>query len=264
MFSPAVSAYRFDNLTAAGSRSITSRNLYAIAFRPDGLQYFLTHDDAYVLERYSPSTAWDVTTSPADSSITLSTSISGAGVVIGKGVEFNGSGSKVFIGIGGAVATEYIEEHALSSAYGGTATYTTRLAVPAPVTGTFRGFSFNRDGTKIVACVDEKFYDVTLSTPYDLSTAGSWSGVRLDLGGTYDSLFGFCFGKTDKQVIICQATADLRLHEYALSTDSNMSTASFVRTQNVGTRVFDVTFGDSGRRLFGVGNASVLQYDTVN
>lgn len=261
------SGYRFDLLSAAGSRTVTTRTQYSIAFEPGGTAYFLTHDASLNIERYEPSTAWDVTTSPSGTGITLSTSISGAGVQLGRGIEFNPSGTKVFVGIGGAVATDYIEEHALSSAFGGTATYSTRLAAPGGAgAGTFFGFTFNRDGTKIIAVDDEKFYDVTLSTPYDLSTAGAWSSARLDLSGTYTNLRGFCFGKTDKQIIMCEVISgggSDRLHEYALSVSANMGTASFVRTQNPGFRITDVTFGDGGKRLFGAATTSVRQFNTL-
>jgi len=185
-------------------------------------------------------------------------------------LEFNAAGTSVWVGVGsGSGPTDYIEEYSLSTPFGGDeAYYVQRLAGPA--SGRMTRFTWAQNGTKLIAHHGRIFYDATLTTAYDISTAGAWT-QRLDLSATYDNLRGFTFGKTEAQMILCEiadGTGNNLLHEYRLSTPGLIETAAFVRsydaTADGASRLDDVAFSFDGKKLLTVGSNDYFQFSTVN
>lgn len=264
-FSPVVSAFRFDQLAFEKAYTLSgNRSECSIAWKPDGLRFSLAHEDAESIEHYTVSTAWDVGSVSSAGTTTLNTSISSRPR---RGLFYSGNGGKAFVGVGGAVAVEYIEEHALSSAYGGTATYTRRLAGPGD---DLSAFTMNDNGTKIYAHVLGVFYENTLSTANDLSSAGGWGLPQLDVSSLYDNVGGFTVARNGTQLVLVEysGTSSLRrFHRYTLTTPGALAGAtyvdSFTYNTDVGDGQFGVVYGDGGKKLFSVGDAKLAQWASV-
>ncbi len=86
-------------------------------------------------------------------------------------------------------------------------------------------FIFNNDGT-VLYCLDsniKKVYSYSLSTPYDISTAGTPSEV-LDVSSFNSNLYQFFFNNDGTVLYIIQDNAK-KIHSYSLSTPYDISTA---------------------------------------
>ncbi|MDB2537002.1 cadherin-like domain-containing protein, partial [Alphaproteobacteria bacterium] len=123
--------------------------------------------------------------------------------------------------------------------------------------GGMERFDFNNDGSKLYvndySSGDYKQY--SLSTPYDVSTAtADNSGDSLD-GPT--SYYNIIFNGTGSKAFILTYNSDY-IREYNLSTAYDIRTASYNRSQYVGsydTTPTDFEFNSDGSKLFLLGSA---------
>lgn len=117
------------------------------------------------------------------------------------------------------------------------------------------GARFNSDGTKIFVAdnngANSKVQEFSMSTAYDVSTVTYVDGYTV--GGKASSLSGLDF-KPDgtRMFIINDNSSDSNVHEYTLSTAFDVSTASFTRTQAVGTveNSSGLTFKPDGTKFY--------------
>ncbi len=114
---------------------------------------------------------------------------------------------------------------------------------------------FNSDGTKIFMAdsdsSDSIVREFSMSTAYDVSTVTYVDGYTV--GSKASSLSGLDF-KPDgtRMFIINDNGSDSNVHEYTLSTAFDVSTASFTRTQAVGTveNSSGLTFKPDGTKFY--------------
>jgi len=130
--------------------------------------------------------------------------------------------------------------------------------------GDAAGLRFNDTGTKMYI-VDTSNNDVTqftLSTAYDITTA---SPIKtFDVSSQDSAPLGIDFNDTGSKMYIIGRNSD-QVHEYNLSTNFDIGTASINQSFGVGTEddfPQSVTFGDSGSKMFvcGAGTDKVYEY----
>jgi len=228
---------------------------FGLFWKPDGTQLFGT-DNTTDISVLDLSTAWDISTAVYNSS--FDTNLSHRG----HGLEFSDDGLKVFV-LDESVGR--IREADLSSAYGGTGTPSTQLATKSGVTTL--AFAFDDDGDRIFTHDGSTFYEITLSTPYDLSTAGSWSAGLVTPGTSGDDYSGFAFGRGGAQMLVCQTDGAIDyIREFSLSPAYDLSSATLLRSANVSTganQFGDVIYGSGGRKLYTLDGDGVHQFSTV-
>tara|TARA_A100001011_G_C14294035_1_gene837564 strand:+ start:252 stop:2681 length:2430 start_codon:yes stop_codon:yes gene_type:complete len=164
-------------------------------------------------------------------------------------IAFNNDGTKMFIagqGSGGR-----IHEYALSTAFDtstlshdssfATATNTNEELYP-------EGLAFNDDGTKmyIVGTRYSKVVEYNLTTGFDISTA-SLSQVMADSSNIHGPT-GIAFNNDGSKMFISSTTRD-KIAEYNLTTDYDISSASYVRGYSI-TNPTDVEFNNDGTKMF--------------
>lgn len=266
---PVLSAYRIDAMAYDSKSYNTSLSpLTGVRFKPGNATFFVCYDtgtagDASTIQAYNLSTAGDISTVSSTATITITPNVGTT-----NGIEhfaFNGDGTTLFV-----MYLDRIEEHSLSGAYSGTGTYQATLSTDSDSANTAHSFNFNGDGTKVFTFVSDIIKVSTLSTPYDLSTAGAFS-TSLDLTGAGG--WSFEFGKGGKRMVVLSGTglgAGL-LTEYALSTAHDPSTATATgNTFDVSTQATgiarDFCFSPNGQKILVVSQQTggpVFQYSTV-
>ena len=117
------------------------------------------------------------------------------------------------------------------------------------------GARFNSDGTKIFLAdsnsSNSKIQEFSMSTAYDVSTVTYVDGYTV--GAKASSVSGLDFKPDGTRMFICNDNgSDSNIHEYTLSTAFDVSTASFTRTQAVGTveNVSGLTFKPDGTKVY--------------
>ena len=158
-------------------------------FSPDGLMFFVGgYDGGHLVHKYTMSSAWDISTA------TLTTTLNYSGGLLGyipRGISFNSTGTKMFIG-----TSNGITEYTLGAWDISAVVYTTTKEVNSSVYT--QGITFSPDGTHVF----ESEFDYTgnptklhhgfLSTPWDISTLyystfpASYSETRISDGLLYE------------------------------------------------------------------------------
>ncbi len=132
-----------------------------------------------------------------------------------------------------------------------------------------RDISFNNDGTKmfIIDNGSDKVFSYTLSTPYNISTAVFVNEFAVTSQDTNPMNVQF---NNDGSKMFIGGRQSKRVHEYSLSTNFDISSASYtgnfidVSTQVAGDSLFGLTFSPDGTMMFvnekGDGNDHLHQY----
>ena len=170
------------------------------------------------------------------------------------GLTFNNDGTKLFIA--GQVG-DAVDEWALSTAYDlSTATYTTQFSVssqdlqPNDVT-------FNNDGTRmyIVGLANNRLYEYTLTTGFDVSTASF--NYTFDSSSQTVQPRGMRFNSDGTKMFVVDANQD-SIFQYGLTTAYDLSTASYdsVSLDISGQDIVPegLAFNSDGTELFIAGN----------
>lgn len=168
----------------------------ALYFKPDGLRFYIAHNNSDSVEEYDLSVAWDSSTNTHDISENGSVS---AQTATPNGVFFKPDGTKMYVSGGDSDA---IYEYDLSTAWSpASLTYVQRLTSAG---NDVREFFFSSDGSRfIVACFDsDEIRQFDLSTAWDISTAtlDYTLDVSGDVGGSGPS--GVFVGKNGSKLYI--------------------------------------------------------------
>ena len=179
---------------------------------------------------------------------------------IPQAIAFNPTGTKMFIV---DIAGQDVNEYALSTGFDvSSASYTQNFSVASQDTAP-SGISFNAAGTKMFVCgyTNDKVYEYTLSSGFDLSTASY--AQALDVSGQ-DTLPKDVVFNTDGTKMFVLGGIGEDVNEYTLSA-YDISTASFVDSFNVASQESapdGIAFNTDGTKMFIVGNTdSVFQYN---
>ena len=220
-----------------------------VAFSADGTKMFVVGSHGDDVNEYTLSTAFTITSA----SFVDATSISGQ-ETFPKGIAFNTDGTKMFI-VG--ADDDEVNEYTLSSGFdASTATFVDAFSVSSQESIP-EGIAFNTDGTKmfIVGSNGDDVNEYTLSVGFDVSTASfvdSFSVSSQDGNPT-----GVTFNSDGTKMYITGSGND-QMHEYALSSGFDVSTASFTTSSPMRggeSGPSDIVFNNNGSKLFAIGQS---------
>lgn len=226
-----------------------------VAFNSDGTKLYVASAAVW---QYSLSSAYDIS-NPTYENKTFSFSSQDAAP---SGIQFNNDGTKLYMS---GASNHKVFQYSLSSAYDvSTASYDSKSLSSSSV---LYGFTFNNNGTKIyLARHNATITEHTLSTPYDVSTAGSATVFNLQ-SGTYAA--GIAFNSDGTKLFVVDNDTGQGVYQYNLSTAYDISTASYasislsISSENTNPR--QIAFSGDGSKLFvaAANDWTIDQYSTT-
>ena len=249
--------YSGDSLSVASQET----SLVSLAFNADGSKMYVTGYASDLVHQYSLSTGFDVSTASYDS---VSFSVSSQDSQV-NGLAFNNDGTKMYI-VGHASDTVY--QYTLSTGFDlSTASYASVSLSVASQDNRPVAVAFNTDGTKmyLTGYINDKVYQYTLSTGFDLSTA-SYSNVSFSIASQDVTPTGLAFNTDGTKMFVVGFEAK-SVFQYKLYTAFDLSTAAYesvsfnVNSQETGP--FGLAFNNDGSRMYvvGFGSNTVYQYN---
>jgi len=231
-------------------------SMTSVAFKPDGTEMFLLGNDVDDINQYSLSTAFDVSTASFSQAFDVSPQDTNV-----QGLEFRPDGSQVYVaGQGG----DRVYQYSLSTDYDiSTATFDQSFSVNTQETDVTE-LAVSSDGTRlyVTGFGSAKVHQYSLSTAFDVSTASvskSFDVSPQDTGPQGMELLA------DGSQLYIAGNGTQNIYQYNLSTDFDISTASFAQSINTDSRngtPTDVTFKPDGSQMYVMGRAQsrVYQY----
>ena len=169
------------------------------------------------------------------------------------GIAFSSDGTRMFvIGYGG----DEINEYALSAAFdASTATHVDATSVSSEEANP-TGMAFSNDGAKmfVIGDVGDEINEYALSTAFDASTATHVDATSVSSQESTPQ--GMAFSSDGAKMFVIGSSSD-RIHEYALSTAFDASTAVFVDDTSVRSKEripTGMAFSSDGAKMFVIGN----------
>lgn len=286
-----LSTISYDNLTLDVSGQ--EGNPHDVWFKPDGTKMYIIGFSSDQITEYDLSTAWDVSTGTYGGALDVSSEDG-----IPRGFAFKPDGTKVYVA---GSTNDSIYEYNLSTAWDvTTGSYSQSLSVTSQDASP-EVVRFSDDGLQMfmLGGAADTIFRYELSTAWDVTTAsyqdskniGSTvaaptgidfagdGGYLFGVGNSSDEVHKFVIGgfdvsaqdtaptgiffKPDGDKMYISGIAGDDINEYSLSTDFDLSTASYVRNFSVlgeEGRVEDVVFKPDGTKMFIVGSTG----DEVN
>ena len=240
-------------------RATTSQDLtpQGVFFKEDGLKMFVWGNYHYKVFQYNLSTAWDVST--VTGAVTSNSDDLSYFLRYGNGLFFKSDGTKCYIT---DLGKDYVAQLSLSTAW-----TSTSITFDEPVNDYLRvkdketnltGIYFKPDGTRlyITGTSADKVQEYSLSSPWIVSSA-TW--VRdFSISAKEAVPWGLYFKDDGSKMFICGSNSD-SVHEYGLSTDWDISTATFTTTLDVSgkdTLPAGIFFKPDGTKLYVAGRSS--------
>ena len=250
-FAGDLSSASFVDSFSIASQETSPRGL---AFSTDGTKMFVLGTSGDDVNEYTLSTGFDVSTASFVDSFSVSSQEDNP-----WGLAFNSDGTKMFVtGLTGVDVNEYD----LSTAFDvSTASYSQNFSISSE-TSTPRGITFSSNGSKMFivdyssSAIDE--YD--LSTGFDISTSSYSQTFSVSSQATEP--LDVSFNSSGTKMFVVGQVSD-SVHEYALSTGFDISTASFVESLSVAseeTSPSSLAFNADGSKMFVLGSTG----DDVN
>ena len=225
-----------------------------MAFSNDGAKMFVVGHDGKDINEYTLSTPFDISTANF-TNVTLDVRSQDYSP---RGMAFSNNGAKMFV-VGWT--GEEINEYALSTSFDiSTANFTHLFEVHLQDIRP-HGMAFSNDGAKmfVVGNAGNDINEYTLSTPFDISTAnftGNDEGFSVSDQDRFPA--GVAFSNDGAKMFVVGRTG-ANIHEYALSTPFDLSTAAFANvTFSVSlqeTEPQGMAFSNDGAKMFIVGSS---------
>jgi sugar lactone lactonase YvrE len=247
----------FDVSTASLSETFsvasqaTSPN--GVAFNTSGSKMFVVDYTGQDVNEYTLSTAFDVSTASFVDNFNLSSQDTNI-----QDITFNTDGTLMFIS---GITNTSIYKYILSTAFDvSTATYSQSFSVSSQSSSP-TGVFLNSSGTKMfVIDYAGVVNEYALSTGFDLSTA-TYS-QNFSVSAKEPQAQGLAFNTDGTKMFVVGDSSD-SVHEYALSTSFDISTASFSQSFSVASQDAlprGLCFNPLGSKMFIVGNANDSVY----
>jgi hypothetical protein len=208
-----------------------------LTFSPSGRQMYMIGSNTDRVYQYKLSTAFDVSTATYTSkNISIAnTSTTGAGDTSPTDVKFHPEGHTMYI-VG--TIRDRVYQYSLSKAWDvSTATFASKSALVSSQDTAPQSVEFGDNGSKmyILGSTNDRIFQYTLSTPWDVSTA-TYASKFLSVATQENSPLAMVFGSDGKQVLVVGSTTDT-VYQYTLSTAWDISTATYDnKSLNVGSR----------------------------
>ena len=265
------SAYEYDLSTAwdvSTASYLQSFSLLAqdasiqdLFFKPDGAKMYIVggvNDSVY---EYDLSTSWNISTASYQRSFSVASQDTSP-----TGVFFKPDGTKMYVA---GNSSDSVLEYDLSTAWNvSSASYLQNFSITNQETSP-EGLFFKDDGSKIytVGGSKDSVYEYDLSTAWDVSS-GSWVAPTTDyydISAQSISPSGVSFKPDGTKMYVVGSFSDA-VHEYNLSTDWEVSSASYVQSFSVAgqdTIPGGLFFKDDGTKMYVVGDAGndINEYD---
>jgi len=213
------------NLVYSGKSLVVSSEITSArsgCISNDGTKVYCIGTSDDTIYQYTLTTAWDISTA-AYSSKSLDCSSQGADAT---GMHFKRDGTQVFVAF---FTSGRIYAYDLSVAWDvSTGTYNSNFKDTATTPASPSGVSLSSDGTRLLvsqAGGDDKIYQWTLSTAWDLTTA-SYDTITQ----TVASLRGIDFSDDDDTVWVIAQLTDSPLYRYSLDTEKTIASWSLTGT----------------------------------
>ena len=237
-----------------------ANGVYSTIFNNNGTKAYVTaHNSSGDIYQYSLSTAYDVSTNTYDNK-----TYSFSQFTYPTASRFNGDGTKLYtVAWNGSASSSRIWQYSLSTAYDiSTASYDS-VNLNLTAHNFAWGFTFNNDGSKVfVSIVDGgatggRIAEYSLSTNYDLSTAGSQT--LYVLSGTGWANYGIEFNNDGTKLFVNNNddAPTKGPHIFTLSTAYDISTVSYTSTNADVNTLFggttgaaDITFNNNGSKMY--------------
>ncbi len=264
-----VSGSEGSNLSGASYDSVSfnvlsqDANPYGVVFNNDGTKMYMAGEDTRSVYQYSLSTAFNLNTASYDS---VSFSVASQDTAL-RDVAFNNDGTKMYI-VGSSNGRVY--QYSLSTAFDlSTASYDSVSFSVASQDANPLDMVFNNDGTKmyIVGASNDRVYQYTLSTAFDLSTA-SYDSVSFSLASQDGRPYGVAFNSDGTKMYMVGRDSS-SVNQYTLSTAFDLSTVSYdsvsfsVASQDANP--YGVVFNNDITKMYIVAPVSrtIYQYSTA-
>ena len=233
----------------------------AMLYNNDGTKLYVLGRAGDDINEYALSTAYDISTATY-TQIALSVSAQETSPI---SMMFNNDGTKLYV-LGDSGAD--INEYALSTAYDiSTGTFTQiALSVSAQESSPY-AMLYNNDGTKlyVMGASGDDINEYALSTAYDIST-GTYTQIALSVSAQESSPFAMMFNNDGTTLYVLGLSGD-NIHEYALSTAYDISTATYTQIAlSVSAQESSPTammYNNDGTKLYVLGRAGddINEYD---
>jgi sugar lactone lactonase YvrE len=219
---------------------------------------YIAGDGSNAVYEYNLTTAWDFSTASFFQSFSVSLQETNP-----KGLFFKPDGTKMYItGFSG----DDVNEYDLSTAWDiSTASFLQNFSVSAQEASPTDLF-FKPDGTKmyIIGLSGDAVYEYDLSTAWNISTATFVSSFSV---ATLDNFPNGVSFKPDGTRMYFVGEGSKDVHEYSLSTDWDVTSATLLSTFSVGAQdgsPQSLVFKSDGSKMYIVGgvNDTVFQYST--
>lgn len=211
-----------------------------LAFSPSGRRMYMIGTNTDKVYQYKLSTAFDVSTATYTSkSISIAnTSTLGPGDTDPRDVQFHPEGHTMYI-VG--INRDTVYQYSLSTAWDvSTATYASKNKSVSAQDTNPQSIAFGDDGSKmyILGSTNDRIFQYTLSTPWDVSTA-TYASKFLSVASQENAPQGMAFSNDGKKVLVVGSTNDT-VYQYSLSTAWDISTGSY-DSKNVNVSVQEST-----------------------
>ena len=229
-----------------------------MSFKSDGTAVYIIGVNNDTIYQYTLSTAWDVSTaSYASKSFSVTTQDSNP-----RGIAFKDDGTKVYM-IGDT--NDRVYQYSLSTAWDiSTASYENKSFLVSGQDTAPNDLYFRTNGTKmyILGDTNNRVYEYTLSTAWDVSTATSSTNIAVQT----ESLTGLTFNADGTSFYIIGVANDV-VYQYNMSTAWLVSSATLV-SQTVRPTILQdtnpvaISFNSDGTKIFILGdtNDRIYQY----
>lgn len=230
-----------------------------VVFNNDGTKMFVVGYANDAVYEYTLSTGFDISTATYSQNFSVTSQDT-----YPTGIAFNTDGTKMFV-VGQTGDAVY--EYTLSTGFDvSTSTFSQSFSVASQELNP-QAVTFNNDGTKMYVCgfAGDDVNEYTLSTGFDISTA-SYS-QNFSVASEETTPTGVRFNTDGTKMFISGAISD-SVHEYALSTGFDVSTASYssisfsVASQDATAN--GIAFNNDGTKMYIAGNSgnAVYEYST--
>lgn len=232
--------------------TVTSKTVTSQAVDPIGIWWKDDGTKAYVLDastddvfQYSAGTSWDITSITYDT-VTMSTTAEDSAP---QGWGWKPDGTKFYV-VGNT--NQKIFQYDLTAWDLSTAAYATKSFSTAGFDTAPRGIAFKPDGSKcyITGDTNNKIYQCTLSTPWDISTA-TYDSVSIATPSTSPRSLFF---NTDGTVLFVNEDSGNAVYRMVLSVAYDISTAVWVANDQymatTGTSPYGLYIKSDGLKLY--------------
>ncbi len=238
-----------------------------LTFSPSGRRMYIIGQSTEKVYQYNLTTAFDVSTAVYASKEFYigNTSTTGPGDLTSTDVKFHPEGHTMYI-VGSARDT--IWQYNLSTAWNiTTATYASKSKLVNAQDTAPQSIEFGDNGTKMymLGSANDRIFQYTLTTPWDISTA-TYASKFLSVASQESVPLGMAFSNDGKKVFVVGSFND-DVHQYTLSTAWDISTASYdsigkdVSVQESSAQAIALSLDQTKMFILGSGADRVYTYE---